>query len=63
MKYLKKDVHHTRIVCISIDSVMRIEKKNFPQVYLEEHKYKIKKKKVSEFLDVKLEPDSSSDSE
>ena len=35
--------HYTFIVCIIIDSVMRIEKKNYPQLYLEECKYKIKK--------------------
>ena len=35
-------MHYTFIACI--DSVMRIEEKNFPHVYLEECKYKIKKK-------------------
>ena len=47
---------------LSIASVMRIEK-NYPQVYLEECKYKIKKKKKSEVIDFELELDSSSDSE
>ena len=37
--------------------------KNYPQVYLEECKYKIKKKKMPEIIDVELELDSSSDSE
>ena len=54
-------------VCISlvypINSVMRAEKKNYPQVYLEECKYKIKKIKMPEFIDAKLESNSSSDSE
>ena len=31
------------IAAICIDSVLRIEKKNYPQVYLEQCKYKIKK--------------------
>ena len=31
----KESVHHTCIACISIDSVMKMEKKNYPQVYLE----------------------------
>ena len=31
----KESVHHTCIACITIDSVMKIEKKNYPQVYLE----------------------------
>ena len=42
---------------------MRMEKKNYPQVYLEECKYKIKKIKMAEFIDVELESNSSSDSE
>ena len=42
---------------------MKIEKENYPQVYLEECKYKIKKKKITEFIDVELELDSDSDSE
>ena len=36
-------------------------KKNYPQVYLEECKYKIKKKKMSRFIDVELELDSDSE--
>ena len=39
----KESMHNTCIACITIDSVMKIEKKNFPQIYLEECKYKIKK--------------------
>ena len=38
----KENMHYTCIACITIDSVMRMEKKNYPQVYLEECKYKIK---------------------
>ena len=36
-------MHYTCIVSITIDSVMRMEKKNYPQDYLEEYKYKVKK--------------------
>ena len=50
----KEGVYYTYAVCISIDSVMRIEKKNYPQVYLEKCKYKIKKKKMPKFIDVEL---------
>ena len=32
-KVPKEGVHHTCISCISIDSVMKMEKKNYPQVY------------------------------
>ena len=33
-KIPKEGVHHTFIVCISTDSVMKMAKKNYPQVYL-----------------------------
>ena len=56
-------MHHACIACISIDSVMKMEKNNYPQVYLEECKYKIKKKKMPGFIDVELELNSSSNSE
>ena len=39
----KENVHYTCIACLSIDSVMKMEKKNYLKVYLEEGKYKIKK--------------------
>ena len=42
---------------------MRMEKKNFPQVYLEECKYKIKKIQMSRFINTELDSDSESDSE
>ena len=51
----KEDMHYTCIACITIDSVMRMEKKNYPQVYLEECKYKIKKIKMSKFVNTELE--------
>ena len=55
-------MHHTCITGISIDSVIRMEKK-YPQVYLEKCNYKIKKIKMPEFNDFKLESASSSYSE
>ena len=56
----KENVHYTCIACITIDSVMRMEKKNYPQVYLEEFKYKIKKTKMTKFINTKLDSDSES---
>ena len=38
-------------------------KKNYPQVYLEECKYKIKKIQISRFINAELDLDSKSDSE
>ena len=54
-------MYYTCIVCITIDSVLRINKKNRPQVYLEERKYKIKKKKMPKFINTDLKSDSNSD--
>ena len=39
----KENMHYTCITCITIDSVMKMDTNYFPQVYLEECKYKIKK--------------------
>ena len=50
----KENVHCTCIACITIDSVMRMEKKNYPQNYLEECKYKIKKIKLAKFINIEL---------
>ena len=54
---------YTCIACITIDPVMRMDKKNHPQVYFEECKYKIKKMQISRFIGAKLESDSESESD
>ena len=59
----KENIHYTCIACITIDSVMRIDKKNHPQVYLEECKYRAKKIQMSRFISTELKLDSESDSE
>ena len=46
-----------------MDSVLRMNKKNYPQVYLEECKHKIKKIHTSKFINTELETDSESDLE
>ena len=53
-------MHYTCIACIAIDSVMRMEKKIYPQVYLEECKYKSKKIKITKFINNELESNSES---
>ena len=60
---IPKGVHHAGIACINIDSVLKMEKKNHPRVYLEESKYKIKKTKMPKFIDAELGSDSSCDFE
>ena len=56
----KENEHYTCIACITIDSVMRMEKKNYPQVYLEECKYKMKKIKMIKFIEDELKSESES---
>ena len=36
----KENTYYTCTACITVDSVIKINKKNYPQVYLEEFKYK-----------------------
>ena len=51
----KESMHYAWIACIIIDSVMRMKKKNYLQVYLEECKYKLKKIKMHKFINAELE--------
>ena len=43
------------VPCISVDSVLKIEKKWYPQVYLEQCKYKVKERKIKNLIDYDLE--------
>ena len=55
----KENMYYTCIACITIDSIMRMDKKYFPQVYLEECKYKVKKIQISRFIKAELKSDLS----
>ena len=59
----KKNNHYTCIACVTIDFVMRIEKKSYPPVYLEECKCTVKNAKLHKFIEAEPESDSESDSE
>ena len=54
-------MYYICIVCITIDSAMNFDKKNHPQVYLEECKYRIKKTQIPKFIKTELKSDSDSD--
>ena len=56
----KENMHYTCIACITIDSFMRIDKKNHPQVYLEDRKYRFKKIQMPKFINTELKSDSES---
>ena len=46
------------IPVIDIDSVLKIDKKVYPQAYLEECKYKLKKRKLVSFIDLEIIDDN-----
>lgn len=58
----REGVRYSCIASIAIDFVMKIKNKNYPLVYLEECKYKVKKKKKSEFIDAELKSESELES-
>ena len=55
----KERNHYICIAAVCIDSVLKVDKKNYPQVYLEQCKYKIKRRKAVNFVDAEV--DLSSD--
>ena len=57
-KIPKEGNHYICIAAINIDSVMKIDKKDYPQFYLEKSKYKTKRRKLVDFIDTELDLDS-----
>ena len=53
-KIPKENEHYSCIACITFASVMRMEKKNYPQLYLDECKYRTKKTKITKFIEAAL---------
>ena len=59
----EESMYYTCIACITTDSVMRMEKRNYRQTYSEECKHKPKKTKMTKFIDTELESELESDTE
>ena len=59
----KEEPHYAYIAAMCIDSVLKLNQENYPQVYLEQCKYKQKKKKLIDFIDAKLENSSDDDND
>ena len=57
----KENMYCTCIACITIDTDLRINKKNHPKIYLEQCKYKIKKTQIPKFIKTELKSDSDWD--
>ena len=56
--------HYICIPVIDIDSVLKIDKRAYPQAYLEQCKYKLKKRKIVNYIDDEIiDEDSDSDSD
>ena len=53
--------HYICIPAIDTDSVLKIDKKAYPQAYLEECKYKLKKRKRVSFIDSEIIDNDDSD--
>ena len=51
--------HYICIPAIDIDSVLKIDKKAYPQAYLEECRYKLKKRQIVSFIDSEIIDDDS----
>ena len=60
-KIPKERVEYLCIPCISIDSVLMVDKIYYGQVYLEQCKYKVKKREMKNLIDYEI--DLSSDYE
>ena len=54
-------MYYSCIAYTTIDSIMKMGKKYYQQVYLEECKYKIKKIQIPRFINAELESDLGSD--
>ena len=54
--------HYAYIPAIDIDSVLKIEKRAYPQAYLEQCKYKLKKRKHVNFIDFEIIDEDSDNS-
>ena len=54
----EEKIEYECIPCISTDSVLKVDKKWYPQVYLEQCKYKMKKRKVKNLIDYEIDLDS-----
>ena len=54
--------HYICIPVIDIDSVLKIDKRAYPQAYVEQYKYKLKKRKIVNYIDDEIiDEDSESD--
>ena len=63
IKCLWKKIHYVSITAIDIDSVLKIDKKVYSQAYLEQCKYKLRKRRPLDFIDFEIQTDSDDDND
>ena len=63
IKCLRKKIHYVSIAAIDIDSVLKIDKKVYSQAYLEQCKYKLRKRRPLDFIDFEIQTDSDDDND
>ena len=59
----RERIEYSCIPCISIDSVLKIDKSYYGQVYLEQCKYRVKKREIKSLIDYEIELDSDYESD
>ena len=57
----EEKIEHKCIPCISVDSVLEIEERYYPQIYLEQCEHKVKKRKIKNLIDYDLDSGYESD--
>ena len=59
----KERLEYACIACVSVGSVLKVDKKNYPQFYLEQCKYKLKKREPKNVIDYEIDLDSGYESD
>ena len=60
---LQERIKYSCLSCVSIDSVLKVDTRFFPKWYLEQCKYKIKKREPKNFIDYETDLDSDYESD
>ena len=58
----EEKVEYEFIPCISIGSLLKVDKKWYPQVYLEQCKYKVKRRKIKNVVDYEIDANYDNES-
>ena len=63
IKFQKEKTLYSCIAAICVDSVLKLGGKSYPQVFLEQCKYRLNKKKPVNFIDAELEDSIDAESD